>query len=495
MNLLRQVLLLLLLAALSLAPAARGGEATPGGAGWSAVAARVVDGTVNIVVAKVIGSFEPDKNDTPDKPDTVGEQRRFIGSGFIVDPDGIVVTNRHVIQGALSITVRLHDGTELPAKLVAASPVIDLALLKIEAGHPLKALKLAPAGAVRIGDPVLAIGDPLGLGTSLSAGIVSGLQRDLMNTPFDDYVQTDAAINHGNSGGPLIDAAGEVVGANTILLTNQPGEGSNGLGFAISSTVIRAAVRHLLHPTLYPIGWIGVHLQEATPNLTAALGVPHSGGFVITGIDPASPAREAGLTAGDIILKYGAYTPPNARALMHAIALTPTGQTHQLLVWQHGALAQVSLVIRAWPEATVSLAEVVADPAAALPEPQNLGLLLSRIGPVARKAYKLGDRTGVLVVGVDRMSEAFSRGLRPGVVIEKVSGQPVTTPDAAVALMQAAAQRGPLVALLVRWDEGARWIVLHTGFQANKGLAREEPQPRASRARNRVGAALAPVDR
>ena len=263
--------------------------------GWADIAAQTIPGTVNILTVKVVGSYQKDKNDEPDEKDTAGQRRRYAGSGFIVDPSGIIVTNKHLIAGALWITVRLHDGTELPARLVAASPVVDLALLKVDAGHPLPALKLAPAGAVRVGDPVMAIGNPLAIGTSLSAGIVSGLQRDLMNTPFDDYVQTDAAINHGNSGGPLIDTAGEVIGVNTILLTNQPNEGSNGLGFAISSTVVAAALRHLLHPDQRPIGWIGVHLQGMTPNLTAALGVPHTGGFIVTAVDPDSPARHLGL--------------------------------------------------------------------------------------------------------------------------------------------------------------------------------------------------------
>ncbi len=314
--------------------------------GWANVAARVIPATVNILVVKVVGSYRKDKNDEPDPANTVGERKRYAGSGFIVDPSGIIVTNRHMVNGALWITVRLEDGTELPAKLVAASPVVDLALLQVNAGHPLPALKLAPGNAVRVGDPVLAIGDPLGLGTSVSAGIVSGLQRDLMNTPFDDYVQTDAAINHGNSGGPLIDAAGEVIGVNTILLTNQPNEGSNGLGFAISSTVVAAALRHLLHPEQQPIGWIGVQLEGMTPNLTRALHLLQAGGFILTGVDPASPARQAGLAAGDVILRYGQQTPANARALMRDIATTPIGQTRELAVWQNGRTRQVSVTVR-----------------------------------------------------------------------------------------------------------------------------------------------------
>lgn len=447
----------------------RGFAATAGTSitGWASVAERVIPATVSVLTVKVVGSYQKDKNDEKDVRGTAGQRKRYVGAGFIVDPSGIIVTNRHVINGALWIVVKLNDGTELPAKLVAASPVVDLALLKVDAGRKLPALKLAPGDAVRVGDPVLAIGNPLGVGTSLSAGIVSGLQRDLMNTPFDDYVQTDAAINHGNSGGPLIDTAGEVVGVNTILLTNQPNEGSNGLGFAISSTVVAAALRHLLHPNQRPIGWIGVHLQGMTPNLTKALGLPQTGGFIVTGVDPDSPARQVGLGTGDVILRYGAETPANARALMRDIATTPIGETRELTVWDDGRMRQVTVTVRVWPKVSESPAEVMVNPTDVLPEaPPDLGLLLAPISPIARKVYKLGDRKGVLVVAVDEMSEAYSRGLRSGVVIERVQDQPVNTPAEATRLIRDAARRLPLVALLVRWDDGAQWVALHTGYRA-----------------------------
>ncbi len=247
---------------------------------WSAIAARTIPATVNIFAAQ-LGKAE--------QPSGIRKRVVLAGSGFIIDSSGIIVTNKHVVAEAFRIRVRLQDGTELPARVVAASPFVDIALLKVDAGHPLPTLALADSDRVRVGQPVLAIGNPLGVGTSLSAGIVSGINRDLLNTPFDDYIQTDAAINHGNSGGPLIDAEGKVVGLDTILLTNKPDEGSNGLGFAISSDVVAAALRHLLHPDRDPIGWIGVGLQTMTPRLTRALGVPGPGGFIVTAVAPDSP--------------------------------------------------------------------------------------------------------------------------------------------------------------------------------------------------------------
>ena len=434
--------------------------------GWADIAAQVIPATVNIITVKIVGQHKKDRNDPEDKEGTEGQRKRYGGSGFIVEPSGIIVTNKHLIAGALWIVVRLHDGTEMPARVVAASPVVDLALLKVDAGHALPALKLAPGDAVRVGDPVLAIGNPLGFGTSLSAGIVSALRRDLMNTPFDDYVQTDAAINHGNSGGPLIDTAGEVIGVNSILITNEPNEGSNGLGFAISSSVVAAALRHLLHPEQRPIGWIGVRLQGMTPNSTTALGLPQAGGFIVTAVDRDSPARSAGMQPGDVILRYEGGTPANARALMREIATTSIGREVTLSVWQRGAVRQVAVTVRIWPGISEPLADVLANPAELLPRPPpDLGLLLAPISPAARKAYSLHDDKGVVVVAVDQMSEAFSRGLRAGSVIVRVQDHAVETPAAAYRLIHEAIGHDPLVALLVRWSDGERWIALHTGYR------------------------------
>ena len=438
------------------------------GVGWENIAARVVPATVNILVVKIAsGAKEADAGSAT----TPGDRERFVGSGFVVDPSGIIVTNKHVIAGALWITVRLEDGSELPAKVIAASRFVDLALLRVDAGHPLPALQLGDGDAARPGEPVLAIGDPQGVGTSLSAGIVSGTQRDLMNTPFDDYVQTDAAINHGNSGGPLIDTRGRVIGVNTILLTNLPNEGSNGLGFAISSNIVADALRHLLHPERQPIGWIGLHLQGMTPNLSRAMGLPQPGGAIVTAVDPDSPASALGLQPGDVVLRYGDETPPSARLLMRKIAVTPIGATRSLDVWTGGSLRQVSVTIREWPGMNEPAADVTANPRQVLPPPSDLGLLLAPIAPLTRQVYKLGKVQGVLVVAVDRMSEAYSRGLRPGMVIERVQGQEVTTPAAAWRLVGEVARHLPVVALLIRWPDGPHWLALHTGYRLPESTA------------------------
>lgn len=437
--------------------------------GWADIAARVLPATVNIQVTKVaLGRFSPETGE----PTIPGDRDRFVGSGFIVTPTGILVTNKHVIDGALWIIVRLQDGTEVPATVIATSRFVDLALLKVNVGHPLPTLQLGDGDAARPGDPVLAIGDPLGLGTSLSAGIVSGTQRDLMSTPFDDYVQTDATINHGNSGGPLVNTAGEVIGVNTILLTNQPNEGSNGLGFAISSNIVADALRHLLHPNRQPIGWIGLHLQGVTPNLVVALRVPRPGIAIVAEVDADSPASAAGLQPGDVILRYGEQTPPNARILMRDIAMTPIGASRVLRVWSAGQVRQVSLAIRAWPGVDAPSAAAFEEANELPPLSPDLGLLFAPISPLARKAYHLGNVSGVLVAAVDHMSEAYGRGLRRGTVIERIAGQSATTPEVAERLLAEAEQCAPMVALLVRVPQGPIWITLHTGLRPESAAHR-----------------------
>jgi serine protease Do len=427
---------------------------------WSDIAARALPATVNIVISKVGGG---DADTNADAPATPGQSNQFVGSGFIIDPTGIIVTNKHVIDGAQSITVTLQDGTETRARVLAQAAFIDIALLKVEVGHALPTLKLGDGDATRPGDPVLAIGNPLGVGTSLSAGIVSGNQRDLMNSPFDDYVQTDAAINHGNSGGPLLDGAGNVIGVNTTLLTNQANEGSNGIGFAISSNVVAAVLDHLLQPVPKPIGWIGVHLQGMMPELAQALKIPKAGIAIITQIDPQSPASEAGLQAGDVILSFDGERLPNARLLMRKIAVTPVGATRTLQLWSAGKVQTFELPVRDWPGADAQ-AGTPPDNPACMPSPDpDLGLLLEPITALDRQIYELNGATGLLVAAVNPTSEAYSRGFRPGIVVVRINGEEVTTREAASRILDDAAKNTSVVALLVQWANGRSWFALHTG--------------------------------
>ena len=248
----------------------------------------------------------------------------------------------------------------------------------MDAGKTLPYLTLADSDTVQVGDPVLAVGNPLGIGTSVSSGIISALNRNLRNSPFDDYVQTDAAINHGNSGGPLLNTAGRVIGVNTILLTNQKNEGSNGLGFAISSVVVNYVVQHLENPAQAPVGWIGTHVQDVTSDLARAFGMPQHAGCVITKLDANSPARQAGLHSGEVILAYNDNPVRNARELMREVAITPIGRVAPLQIWMHGAERTVRVTIHAWPNLMEPRGAMLARQNVERPiQSPNLGMLLA----------------------------------------------------------------------------------------------------------------------
>ncbi|MGC8477006.1 MAG: trypsin-like peptidase domain-containing protein [Acetobacteraceae bacterium] len=482
----RRAVLLFVLALLASSPAIAG-DSSPA-MSWAAVARQVVPAVVNIT-SLVIHKH--------DKSPGVGEREEFVGSGFIVSPDGLILTNKHVIAGAFRITVTLHDGTEVPAHLVGAAQLVDLAVLKIDVHHPLPVLKLAGPDPVRPGDPVLAVGNPLGVGTSLSAGIVSGVNRSLMMSPFDDYVQTDAAINHGNSGGPLIDAKGQVVGIDTILLTNKAGEGSNGLGFAISSTVARYVLQHLLDPKQAPIGWIGVSLQDVSPDLARGFGLPRAKGFLVTAVSPDSPAAKAGLQSGDVILRYGYAKPDSARALMRVIGLCPVRQAIPVTFWHDGVTRTVPIATLPWPHLMAERGSMVPAPGARPPLPApGLGLLWTKLSPAARTEYGLGPVHGLLVVAVDHDSEAWVRGIAPGTVIEKIGTHPVREPYAAYALIGRMARTHSFIPLLARWSSGeTRWIAVRPGYQQRSKAVATRQQGPQSGDKAEAGARLPPRKR
>ncbi len=293
-----------------------------------------------------------------------------LGSGFIIDPSGLIVTNHHVIAGATRISVTLQDGTELPAQVVGRDRTGDLALLRVAAGHPLPAVRWGASDAVRVGDWVIAIGNPFGLGGTVTAGIVSARGRDIHDGPYDDFIQTDAPINRGNSGGPLFDLAGRVIGVNTAIYA--PSGGSIGIGFAIPSDLARpdvAQLRRYGHPRR---GWLGLQAEGVTPALARGLGLPrelpgalppgdrppgdlaprdrppgdlpHQGGALVASVAPGGPAATAGLQPGDVILRFNG-VPLRARTLPRRMAETPPGTIVALQVWRAGQ--RVSLDVRA----------------------------------------------------------------------------------------------------------------------------------------------------
>jgi serine protease Do len=456
--------LLALIASLALTAPATPALAAAAPMDWSSIVAKVLPSVVNISVETLVAK------------DGVPQRQQQVGTGFLIDPSGTIVTNKHVIAGAFRITVTLFDQSQWHAKVLAAAQLLDLAVLKIDVGHPLPFLKFADSDRARIGDPLIVIGNPLGLGTSVSSGIISALHRDLSNTPIDDYIQTDAAINHGNSGGPVLDRDGEVLGVATILVTASAGQGSEGLGFAIASKEAEYAVQHLLHPDIGSVGWIGVHVQDVTPPLQRAFHLQYPGGCLITQIDDDSPAYDYGLQVGDVITRYGDIMPENSRALIHDIAVTPANQTVPVTVERNGKVLTIDVTITYWPDLAAPLSSVLTsmqDAAAA--SPPDFGLVLSPMTGAAKRLYKLpADGHGVVVAAVDPASDAFTVGISSGDVIEQVGNTSVDSPEQVLQAMQKAEANDRFVALLVAKQDTKRWIALYSG---NTGVPEEKPPP------------------
>ena len=314
-------------------------------------------------------------------------------------------------------------------------------------------MSFADSDAAKIGQPVVAIGNPLGIGTSVSTGVISGLNCDLMRSPFDDYIQTDAAINPGNSGGPLLDCSGKIIGIDTALLSNNRILGSIGLGFAIPANVTRYIADRLEDPAKATPNWVGLHLQDLTAPLAIAFGLPIStGGAIVTDADPNSPAGRASLRAGDVVLAALGRPMPDARAVLRAVLMAPDGVAIPITLWRGGHTQDVTLQSQAWPHLLALRSQVLASPEnIAKAEAAGLGLHLASITAADRKRYHLGGSAGALIDRVTPDSQAASLGLKPGDVIEQVGQQPTTSPAEATAQFdRGKTAPGNVVAVLVR---------------------------------------------
>jgi serine protease Do len=354
-----------------------------------------------------------------------------LGSGFIIDPSGYVITNNHVIADADQITVTLNDGTSLPAKLVGRDEKTDLALLKVKPAKPLPATKLGDSDHARVGDWVIAIGNPFGLGSTVTAGIVSARNRDINAGPYDDFIQTDAPINRGNSGGPLFDMDGNVVGVNSAIFS--PTGGSVGIGFSIPSNLVKDIVGQLKQYGAARRGWVGVSIQQITPEIAQGMGLPSSAGALISGVDNNGPAAKAGLKYGDVVLAFDNKPILDNRALPRIVADTPAGKTVNVQVLRGGKKQVVKLTVAKLQDQEKRKPQ--AKPAQApQPKPKSkiaqLGLSLAALDQETRGQFKVPvDVRGVLVTDVDPDSAAADKNLRPGDVIVEVQNQAVRTPD------------------------------------------------------------------
>ena len=385
-----------------------------------------------------------------------------LGSGFIVDAAGYVVTNNHVIAEADEITVRLHDNTELKATIVGRDEKTDLALLKVEPSAPLPALKWGDSDDTRIGDWVLAIGNPFGLGGSVTAGIVSARQRDINAGPYDDFLQTDASINRGNSGGPMFNMDGEVIGINTAIFS--PSGGSVGIGFAIPSALAKNVIdqiREYGHPRR---GWLGVRIQTVTDELAEGLRLDKARGALVANVTEGGPAAKAGIEQGDVVIEFDGRPIDEMRKLPRMVAETPIEKEVEVVVWRQGQETTLKVTLGELDETeTAALApadEIV--PEGVEGEVGLLGLSLAEMSAEMRQRFELGEETsGVVITAVDEGGSAAEKGLRPGDVIVEVDQQAVVKPrDVDEKVNEAKANGYRVVTLLVYREGDFQWVAL-----------------------------------
>jgi serine protease Do len=398
----------------------------------------------------------------------MAKPKHEVGSGFIIDPDGYLVTNRHVVDGAYKITVTLDDNTQFPAKVLATNARPDLALLKVDAGKKLPMVKFGDSDALRIGQTVIAIGNPLGLSSSISVGVVSALNRDLNETMIDDFVQTDAAINHGNSGGPLFNLMGEVIGVNWAIVSPTDTSGSIGLGLAIPSNDAAFVVGQMRQYGRLHAGFVGLRLQQVMPDLAHSLGINNTEGGIVTRLWPDGPAAKAGIREGDVVERVGNRPTHDVRALLREMATIMPGASTTLLLWRSGHEMTVEVTASSWPGNQYDPAgEPVIPDRGARASSASLGLRMASTSDDMRKTYKLSnDEQGVVVEGVAANSAGADAGFVRGDVILRVRDTLVALPDDVVrALGEARKQGHDSVPALVQTQDRPHWVVIPTSGQ------------------------------
>jgi serine protease Do len=434
----------------------------------SSLAAQVIDAVVNI--STTVRADRSNSGNQRQRPGAPGGDRTpnasqsperllsSLGSGFVIDASGIVVTNEHVIRNAEAITVILNNGTRLPAELIGEDSYIDVAVLRVQPATPLPVVKFADSDQIRVGEPVMAIGNPSGLGGTVTAGIVSAKNRDIGTSPFDNFIQTDAAINRGNSGGPLFNMAGEVIGINTLGLT--PSGGSVGLNFAVSANTARPIIAQLREFGEAKRGTLGVHVQDVTDEIAEALRLGAARGALVLGTEPRGAAEAAGIRTGDVIVSVNGRDVLNPRDFYRTVAEAGVGATVPVTVMRDGRKATLTATLQrrestrpASPERRTRSAPVVV----------TLGMQLSGITPVLRNQLGLrDDARGVVVIAVDRASLAAGRGIRPGLVIAEVQNEVVDSPGDVVRRVEAlkAEGRSSAVFLVIAATGQRRFIAL-----------------------------------
>jgi len=386
-----------------------------------------------------------------------------LGSGFIIDPSGLIVTNNHVIDGADEITVTLQDNTTLKATVVGRDETGDIALLKVKPDKPLPAVQFGDSDKERVGDWVLAIGNPFGLGGTVTAGIVSARGRNIHQGPYDDFIQTDAPINRGNSGGPLFDMDGQVIGMNTAIYS--PSGGSIGIGFSIPSNMVKNIVDQLKqygHPRR---GWLGVRIQQVTPDIAESLGMKKATGAMVAGVNDGGPADKAQIHNGDVILKFNNQDVQDMHALPRIVADSEVGESVPVVLWRNGKEVTVQAKLAEKPDDTQQAAVKQEVPANKPPQPVDiagLGIKVAPISPALKDKYQLNaDQKGVVITDVAPKGAAADRGLKPGdVVVEVQQGEVGSVADVQKRIDAVKKENRKSVLLLIQRQDGLQWVPL-----------------------------------
>src|SRR6516225_6000268 len=423
--------------------------------GIADVAEKVIDAVVNISTSQTVEAKSDGRGAVPQLPpgspfeeffDDFFKNRRggkggdrnndlqphktnSLGSGFIIDTSGIVVTNNHVIADADEINVIMNDGTKIKAEIVGIDKKTDLAVLKFKPPKPLTAVKFGDSDKLRLGDWVIAIGNPFSLGGTVTAGIVSAKNRDISSGPYDSYIQTDAAINRGNSGGPLFNLEGDVIGVNTLIIS--PSGGSIGIGFAVPSKTVAGVVDQLRQFGELRRGWLGVRIQSVTDEIAESLNIKPARGALVAGVDDKGPAKPAGIEPGDVVIKFDGHDIKEPKDLSRVVADTAVGKEVDVVIIRKGQEETHHVTLGKLEDTDKVQAAVKTkeeEPADKPVTQKALGLDLAALSKDLRNKYKIKDSVkGVLITGVDGTSDAAEKRLSAGDVIVEVAQEAVSS--------------------------------------------------------------------
>lgn len=386
-----------------------------------------------------------------------------LGSGFVIDPSGIIITNNHVIADADEITVNFSDGSTLEAEVVGRDRETDIAVLRVEPDEPLQAVPFGDSDAMRVGDWVMAIGNPFGFGGTVTVGIVSALNRDIGSGRYDSFIQTDASINRGNSGGPLFNENGEVIGINTAIIS--PTGGSIGIGFAIPASLATNIVDQLVRFGETRRGWLGVRIQQLTDELAESLGMDEPQGALVAQVIPGGPAEEGGLEDGDVILRFAGRIVPEMRDLPRIVADTPVGDTVDVVVLRRGEEISLEVLVGRLEDAEQAALRTDGGDSGddtADEKTGALGLTISPLTQALREEYSIGESIeGVVITDVEAGSPSAEKGLAAGEVIIEVAQEPVAGPADLVRRVDELREAGRRYALLlVSNADGERFVAV-----------------------------------